>query len=43
MVTTNDVGVHYGGNVGKKIAVLQLKAKLNCIVVHGKTVAVGGR
>ena len=43
VVTANDVEVYYGGNAGKKVAVLQLKANLNCIAVHGKTVAVGGK
>jgi hypothetical protein len=43
VVTANGVEVYYGGNVGKKVADLQLKANLNCIAVHGKTVAVGGK
>ena len=41
-MTANGIEVYYGGNIGKKIADLQLKANLNCIAVHGKTVAVGG-
>ena len=42
MVTASGVEVYGGGNIGKKVADLQLKASLNCIAVHGKTVAVGG-
>jgi len=42
VVTANGVEVYYGGNIGKKVADLQLKANLNCIAVHEKLVAVGG-
>ena len=42
VVTAKGVEVYAGGNVGKKVAGLQLKGNLNCIAVHGKTVAVGG-
>ena len=42
VVTTNGVEVYAGGNVGKTVAYLPLKANLNCIAVHGKMVAVGG-
>jgi hypothetical protein len=42
VVTAKGVEVYLGGNVGKKVADLQLNANLNCIAVHGKTVAVGG-
>lgn len=42
VVTAKGVEVYAGGNVGKKVASMQLKGNLNCIAVHGKTVAVGG-
>ena len=42
VVTAKGVEVYAGGNVGKKVASMQLKGSLNCIAVHGKTVAVGG-
>ena len=42
MVTASGVEVYGGGNIGKKVADLQLKANLSCVAVHGKTVAVGG-
>ena len=42
VVTENGVEVYYGGNVGKKVADLQLKANIKCIAVHEKLVAVGG-
>ena len=42
VVTANGVEVYAGGNVGKTVTFLPLKANLNCIAVHGKMVPRGG-
>jgi len=42
VVTANGVEVYAGGNIGKTVTYLPLKANLNCIAVHGKMVAAGG-